>query len=65
MLNIPEHSLEDWIAKLRADNVKPLVNLHFKEVKDCLYTNTNAASYTEDEHEAGLAAKDVYFGDIL
>ena len=36
-LNIPEHSLEDWIAKLRADNVKPLVNVHFKEVKDCLY----------------------------
>ena len=35
-LNIPEHSLEDWIAKLRADNVKPLVNVHFKEVKDCL-----------------------------
>ena len=55
-LNIPEHSLEDWIAKLRADGVKPLVNVHFKEVKDCLYKNTNAASYTEDEHEAGLAA---------
>ena len=30
-LNIPEHSLEDWIAKLRADNVKLLVNVHFKE----------------------------------
>ena len=29
-LNIPEHSLEDWIAKLRAENVKPLVNVHFK-----------------------------------
>ena len=58
-LNIPEHSLEDWIAKLRADSVKPLVNVHFKEVKDCLYKNTNAASYTEDEHEAGLATKDV------
>ena len=55
-LNIPEHSLEDWIAKLRADDVKPLVNVHFKEVKDCLYKNTNAASYIEDEHEAGLAA---------
>ena len=63
-LNIPEHSLEDWIAKLRADGVKPLVNVHFKEVKDCLYKNTNAASYTEDEHEAGLAAKDVYFSGI-
>ena len=49
-LNIPEPSLEDWIAKLRADNVKPLVNVHFKKVKDCLYKNTNAASYTEDEH---------------
>ena len=63
-LNIPEHSLEDWIAKLRAEGVKPLVNVHFKEVKDCLYKNTNAASYTEDEHEAGLAAKDVYFRGI-
>ena len=30
-LNIPEHSLEDWIAKLRAENVKPLVNVHFKK----------------------------------
>ena len=47
-LNIPEHSLEEWIAKLRADSVKPLVNVHFKEVRDCLYKNTNAASYTED-----------------
>ena len=63
-LNIPEHSLEDWLAKLRAEGVKPLVNVHFKEVKDCLYKNTNAASYTEDEHEAGLAAKDVYFSGI-
>ena len=42
----------------------PLVNVHFKEVKDCLYKNTNAASYTEDEHEAGLAAKEVYFSGI-
>ena len=24
----------------------------------------NAASYTEDEHEAGLAAKDIYFSGI-
>ena len=64
MLNIPKYSLEDWIAKLRADDVKPLVNVHFKEVKDCLYKNINAASYTEDEHEAGLAAKDVYFNGI-
>ena len=64
MLNIPEHSLEEWIAKLRADSVKPLVNVHFKEVKDCLYKNTNVASYTEDEHEAGLAAEDVYFSGI-
>ena len=63
-LNIPEHSLEEWLAKLRAEGVKPLVNVHFKEVKDCLYKNTNAASYTEDEHEAGLAAKDVYFSGI-
>ena len=63
-LNIPEHSLEEWIAKLRAENVKPLVNMHFKEVKDCLYKNTNAALYTEDEHEAGLAAKGVYFSGI-
>ena len=63
-LNIPKHSLEDWIAKLRAENVKPLVNVHYKEVKDCLYKNTNAASYTEDKHEAGLAAKDVYFSGI-
>ena len=63
-LNIPEHSLEDWIAKLRAEEVKQLVNVHYKEVKDCLYKNTNAASYTEDEHEAGLAAKDVYFGGV-
>ena len=64
MLNIPKYSLEDWIAKLRADDVKPLVNVHFKEVKDCLYKNINAASYIEDEHEAGLAAKDVYFNGI-
>ena len=49
-LNIPEHSLEEWLAKLRTEGVKPLVNVHFKEVKDCLYKNTNAASYTEDEH---------------
>ena len=27
-LNIPEHSLEDWIAKLRSENVKPIVNVH-------------------------------------
>ena len=63
-LNIPEHSLEEWLAKLRAEGVKPLINVHFKEVKDCLYKNTNAASYTEDEHEAGLAAKDIYFSGI-
>ena len=44
--------------------MKPLVNVHFKEVKDCLYKNTNAASYTEDEHKAGLTAKDVYFSGI-
>ena len=61
ILNIPEHSLENWIAKLRAENVKPLVNVHFKEVKECLYKDTIAASYTEDEHEAGLAAKDIYW----
>ena len=29
-----------------------------------MYKNTNAASYTEDEHEAGLAAKDVFFSGI-
>ena len=27
-LNIPEHSLEDWIAKLSSENVKPIVNVH-------------------------------------
>ena len=63
-LNITEYSLEDWIAKLRSENVKPLVNVNFKEVKECLYKNTNAASYTEDEHEAGIATKDVYFSGI-
>ena len=63
-LNIPEHSLEDWIAKLRADNVQPIVNVHYKKMKDCLYKNTNAASYTVDEHDAGLAAKDIYFAGI-
>ena len=56
--------MEDWIAKLRADNVQPIVNMHYKEVKDCLYKNTNAASYTVDDPEAGLAAKDVYFTGI-
>ena len=50
MLNIPEHSLEDWIAKLRANNVQLIVNVHYKEVKDCLYKNTNTASYIVDEH---------------
>ena len=63
-LNITEYSLEDWIAKSRSENVKSLVNVHFKEVKECLYKNTIAASYTEDEHEAGLATKDVYFSGI-
>ena len=29
-LNIPEHSLEDWIAKLRSENVKPQVNVHYR-----------------------------------
>ena len=36
--NIPEPSLEDWIAE--ADNMQPPVNMHYKEVKDCLYKNT-------------------------
>ena len=49
---------------MRAENVKPLVKVHYKEGKDCLYKNTNTASYTEDQHEAGLAAKDVYFSGI-
>ena len=62
--NIPEHSLDEWIAKLRADRVQPIANVHFKELKDCLYKNTNAASYTEDEHDAGLAAKDTYFTGV-
>ena len=62
--NIPEHSLDEWIAKLRADRVQPIANVHFKELKDCLYKNTNAASYTEDEHDAGLAAKDAYFAGV-
>ena len=56
--------MEDWIAKLRSENMKLLVNVHFKEVKDCLYKNTNEASYIEDEHEVGLAAKDVYISGI-
>ena len=46
---------------MRAENVKPLVNVHYKEGKDCLYKNTNTASYTEDQHDA---AKDVYFSGI-
>ena len=49
---------------MRAENVKPSVNVHYKEVIDCLFKNTNAASYTEDEHEAGLATKDVYFTGV-
>ena len=61
-INIPEHSLDEWIAKLRAEKLQPVANVHYKEMKDCLYKNTNAALYTEDEHNAGLAAKDAYFG---
>ena len=44
-LNIPEHSLEDWIANLRAENIKPLVNMHYKEVKDCLYKKKRSIVY--------------------
>ena len=29
-LNIPEHSLEDYIAKLISENVKPQVNVHYR-----------------------------------
>ena len=63
-INIPEHSLDEWIAKLRAERLQPIANVHYKELKDCLYKNTNAASYTEDEHNAGLAAKDAYFAGV-
>ena len=44
--------------------MQPLVNMHYKEVKDCLYKNKNTALYTIDEHEAVLAAIDTYFAGI-
>ena len=57
-LNIPENSLEDWIAKLRVDNVQLIVNVHYKEIKDCLYKTQHR---TIHEQDAGFAAKDIYF----
>jgi hypothetical protein len=59
----PTQSLEDWCEELRGGGINPIQGVHYKEVDRKLYKNTNPASYTVVDTEAGWAARDLYARD--
>jgi len=51
-------SLPDWLLRLRRANIQPIVNVHYRETKDCSLANEAELSYLQDETREGVAAQD-------